>query len=127
MKRVSDPVLSGKQCPYCGSRTVYVDSSEVYAVSYGMIYLCRPCKAYCGVHKGTDIALGRVANCELRTLKKEAHLHFDQLWKARRMTRRNAYKWLSSCMNTPKDLTHIGMFDEDQCKMVIQLCKTKAL
>ncbi|ACU61319.1 DUF3268 family zinc-finger domain-containing protein [Chitinophaga pinensis] len=127
MKRVSDPVLSGQKCPYCGRKTVYVDSAEIYALSYGMIYLCRPCNAYCGVHKGTDIALGRVANATLRNLKKEAHSHFDQLWKQKGMTRKNAYKWLSSSMDIPKDLTHIGMFDEEQCRKVINLCKTKVL
>ena len=32
-----------------------------------MIYICKPCDAYVGVHKGTDKALGRLANKELRS------------------------------------------------------------
>ena len=69
-----DEIIAGKICPYCGKPTEYVDSSIIYGRSYGMIYLCRDCRAYVGVHKGTDQALGRLANAELREAKKEAHL-----------------------------------------------------
>lgn len=55
--------LTGHICPYCGCFAEFVDSSCVYnGKSYGMIYLCRPCVAWVGVHKGTDNALGRLAN-----------------------------------------------------------------
>lgn len=53
-------ILTGKVCPYCGRPTEFVDSSVIYGRSYGMIYLCRDCRAYVGVHKGTDQALGRL-------------------------------------------------------------------
>jgi hypothetical protein len=54
-------------CPYCGQPAIYVDSAAVYRIgSYGMIYLCRPCQAWVGVHPGTDQPLGRLANAELR-------------------------------------------------------------
>lgn len=76
-----DELLTGKICPYCGRSTEYVDSSVIYGRSYGMIYLCRDCRAYVGVHKGTDQALGRLANAELREAKKEAHFYFDQVAK----------------------------------------------
>ena len=33
------------------------------------------------------------------------------------------YRWLSGQMGTPIELTHIGMFDEKQCKKVIQICE----
>ena len=56
-------------CPYCGERAVYTNSKEVYGRSYGMIYLCRPCDAYVGVHDGTAKPLGRLANAELRAAK----------------------------------------------------------
>lgn len=76
-----DEIFTGKICPYCGKPTEYVDSSVIYGRSYGMIYLCRDCRAYVGVHKGTDQALGRLANAELRKAKKEAHFYFDQIAK----------------------------------------------
>lgn len=119
----------GKICPYCGGNTEYVDSSCVYGRTYGMIYICKPCDAYVGVHKGTDKALGRLANNELRYWKKEAHAKFDPLWQ-RKMTkgfskkeaRGSAYKWLSEQMGLHIDLTHIGMMDVEQCKRVVELC-----
>lgn len=80
-------ILTGKVCPYCGKPTEYVDSSIIYGRSYGMIYLCRECRAYVGVHKGTDQALGRLANAELREAKKETHFYFDQISKTNLITR----------------------------------------
>ena len=70
-------------CDYCGRRAEFVDSKVVYGRSYGMIYLCRchPGYAFVGVHKGTDRPLGRLADMELRELKKQAHAAFDPLWK----------------------------------------------
>src|ERR1044072_1392050 len=70
----------GKTCPYCNRPTQYVDSKRVYTKSYGMIYLCEPCGAWVGVHRGTNVALGRLANRELRKWKKDAHKYFDPLW-----------------------------------------------
>lgn len=122
-------IYSGKFCPYCGNKTEYLDSSFIYGKSYGMIYICKPCDAYVGVHKGSDISLGRLANKELRYWKKAAHGKFDPLWRAKMQkgfskneARSAAYKWLSEQMKTPIDLTHIGMFDVDQCKIVVELC-----
>jgi hypothetical protein len=109
-------------CPYCGKEPEFVDSEIVYGKSYGMIYLCRTCKAYVGVHKGTDKPLGRLANTELREYKKKAHTAFDPLWKSRRMKRKQAYKWLSEQLSLPESETHIGMFDIDMCKKVIEVC-----
>ena len=109
-------------CPYCGLRAQYIDSAVIYnGQSYGMIYNCFPCDAYVGVHKGTDIPLGRLANKELRQWKNTAHAYFDPLWKSGDMTRREAYYWLSEKMNLPKNETHIGMFDVEQCKQVASI------
>lgn len=95
-----------------------------------MIYLCKKCVAWVGVHKGTDVALGRLANAELRILKKEAHFYFDTLWRrkmekgfTKKEARSKAYVWLSNEMNILPEFTHIGMFDVPQCKKVIELCK----
>lgn len=49
-------------CDYCGRRAEFVDSKIVYGKSYGMMYLCRHCMAYVGVHKGTSRPLGRLAD-----------------------------------------------------------------
>lgn len=114
-------------CDYCGCQAELVDSSEVYGTSYGDIYLCRNCGAYVGVHKGTDRPLGRLANAELRYWKKAAHAAFDPIWQYGRFKghRKQAYSWLAGKMGLPVDKTHIGMFDVDQCKKVIQICHTE--
>lgn len=123
-------IYSGKICPYCNGYTEYVDSVEVYGKSYGMIYLCRPCKAWVGVHKGTDNALGRLANSELREAKKEAHFYFDKLWKhkidsgvSKKIARSKAYKWLSVELGISKEETHIGWMNVSKCKEVISICR----
>lgn len=119
-------IMKGKECPYCGSVTAFVDSSVIYGKSYGMIYLCKPCDAYVGVHKGSTIALGRLANYELREAKKRAHLSFDPLWKNGMFkSRRAAYSWLAKEMNLSEHMTHIGMFNVEQCNQVVNLCKER--
>lgn len=122
-KTNSHPIYNGSKCPYCGCLTNYVDSSCIYGKSYGMIYLCRPCNAYVGVHRGTNIALGRLANAELRGLKKDTHAFFDLIWKNGDMKRVEAYKWLSEYLRIPLDFTHIGMFDEERCRAAIVASK----
>lgn len=119
-------VVTGKQCPYCGAVPEYVDSEVIYGRSYGMMYLCRPCDAYCGVHKGTKRALGRLANKELRAWKQKAHARFDAMWKmsTRQGRRKNAYAWLGEQMALRPSRTHIGMFNVEQCKKAIELCDT---
>ena len=126
-------IISGDICPYCLEPTHYVDSSEVYSKSYGMIYLCPPCKAWVGTHSN-GLALGRLANAELREAKKEAHHYFDQLWKSGYINklskkfieggiRKKAYLWLSYQLGVQKLHCHIGYFDVDMCKRVVEIVK----
>lgn len=118
-----DPlVLCGWSCPYCGNPTKLVEDSQIYGRSYGTLcYICEPCGAWVGCHKGTNKALGRVANKELRELKHQAHEAFDPLWKDGHIPRTAAYDILSVAFGLPTEQTHIGMFDEDMCCKVIQL------
>ena len=118
-----DPiVLLGWSCPYCGSPTQLVNDSEIYGKSFGTkCYVCRPCKAWVGCHKGTDKALGRVADSALRELKHKAHDVFDRIWKEKYLSRTEAYEILSIAFDLPSEQTHIGMFDEDLCRKTIDL------
>lgn len=124
-------LCSGVVCPYCGGKSKLIDSKEIYGKSYGNMYCCKKCDAYVGVHQGTEIALGRLANKELRLKKKEAHSLFDPLWRkkmdidnvSKHEARTSAYKWLSETLNIDPKFCHIGMMDVDQCNEVIQLCK----
>lgn len=129
-------IMAGKICPYCGQPTEYVDSAAVYhGISYGMIYLCRKCDAYVGVHPGTDKALGRLANRSLREWKKRAHYYFDPISRTPLINRiwpkfipgitnrSKAYRWLAAQMGLEPEVCHIGMFDEFQCECVVAICK----
>lgn len=127
-------IRSGKICPYCKKATKYVDSKIIYKTrSYGMVYFCKPCDAWVGVHKDTDNALGRLANAELREAKKLAHFYFDKLWNAKILegfskshARGKAYKWLSEQLGIPGHETHIGWMDIELCKKVVDVCKPYA-
>jgi len=109
------------RCPYCGAFARLKDSIEVYGRSYGMIWDCRPCDAYVGVHKDspTHYPLGRLANKELREWKMKAHAAFDPLWKSGKMTRSEAYKALGAKLRMSPARTHIGWFDVEQCQAVV--------
>lgn len=131
--RISD-IIKGKVCPYCGKKPVLENSSIIYGKDYGPIYMCRPCRAWVGVHKGTVKPLGRLANEELRYWKKEAHASFDPIWQAKVnqgwgkfKARNSTYEWLAKEMKLPLEHTHIGMFDVNQCKKVIELCKNQTM
>ncbi|MCK9558112.1 MAG: DUF3268 family zinc-finger domain-containing protein [Candidatus Cloacimonetes bacterium] len=113
-------------CPYCGKEVVLKDSSIIYGKSYGMVWICSDwpkCDAYVGCQKGSSKPLGRLANKELRFWKKQAHDTFDKLWKLGKMSRTDAYTWLSRQLLIPQDKCHIGMFDIDQCKLVCNIVK----
>ena len=112
-------------CDYCGGPTEFVDSAEVYRRSYGMIYLCRSCNAWVGVHKGSSAPLGRLADKTLRCWKMAAHEAFDPIWKRGKMHRNEAYTWLAVKMGIPRKRAHIAMFDVAQCKQVIEICKER--
>jgi len=108
------------KCPYCNNKAVLVDSKIVYARSYGNIWYCEPCKAWVGVHKNSNNKpLGRLANAELREWRKKAHRAFDPLWKTGKYKRNEAYKMMTSKLNISVKDCHIGMFDIEMCKRLI--------
>ena len=125
MSKVLKPTI----CRYCGSPVVYTSNAEIYGREYGTgrCYLCRNCGAFVGVHPGTDIPLGTLANEELREYRKEAHFWFDRIWKrpTRITTRYKAYGWLALKMELPREKTHIGMFEKEQCIKVVELVKQR--
>ena len=112
------------RCPYCENNSVLTDSAEVYGGrSYGPIYLCRPCNAYVGVHRGTTIPLGRLANSELREAKRKAHAAFDPIWKGKAMSRSKAYRWLANQLGIAKSRCHIGLMSLEECQRTIEVCR----
>lgn len=118
-------MFAGKICPYCKQPSKYVDSSEIYGngKSYGMMYLCKDCKAWVGTHKDEPTkALGRLADKHLRTWKIKAHERFNLIYELNYKTRGNAYKWLSERLGIPQKYTNIGFFNIKTCQRVVNEC-----
>lgn len=121
-------------CDYCWNQSALASSSVVYGGrDFGPIYLClcQPDLAYVGCHKWTTRPLGRLANGELREWKKRAHAAFDLIWKPGSdvllMNRSQAYSWLAMKLGIDKSECHIGMFDVDMCKRVVDICGIRIL
>jgi len=103
-------------CPYCNSPVIFTSNAEIYGRQYGngMCYKCTVCDTYVGVHTGTKIPLGRLADKELRDLKKECHSLFDPIWRENKnITRSEAYKKLAELLKIPVNECHFGWFDKE--------------
>lgn len=90
------------------------------------------------IYSDGTLPLGRLADRTLRGLKKATHQAFDPFWKSYALwtkhpaytkaakhdtaRRKILYEWLSGVLGIAYDDCHVGMFDEDQCRRVIQLC-----
>ncbi len=131
-------------CDYCRQPAALVDGTVIYPhrpdLAHKHFYNCAPCAAWVGCHPGTTNPLGRLADAELRAAKQSAHAAFDPIWKARffakakadpkytrGMARGGRYKKLAEVMGIPKAECHIGMFDVQQCRRVVEICRSGAL
>lgn len=112
------------RCPYCGSPAILKDASYVYGDKSrgGRVYVCSHyprCDSYVGVHPGTNLPKGTLANKELRLKRIQAHQIFDQIWKQKILTKADAYRWIADkfCLNDSQ--AHIGHFSNYMCDQVI--------
>lgn len=118
-------------CPYCDRAAELVTGKAIYPHRpdlFGKFFWqCKPCGAYVGCHPGTQNALGRLADAKLREAKQQAHAAFDPRWKGTGKDygkrRRNAYAWLAEQLGIAPANCHIGMFDVDQCRRVVEVCR----
>jgi hypothetical protein len=132
-----------RTCPYCGSGVKRVLGKAIYGdrgpnLADLPFWACErypTCDAYVGCHPGTETPLGRLANKELRKWKSAAHAAFDPLWKRKLEQRRaeqgqypkarargSGYKWLAEQLGIPPEDCHVGMFDVETCRRVVELC-----
>ena len=114
-------------CQYCGKPAEKVAGNVMYPsrpdLAHRQFYRCLPCDACVGCHPTTGLALGTLANRDLRRIRMAAHGAFDPLWMAGGvMTRTDAYKWLAGELGVSADDCHIGMFDENMCRRTIEKC-----
>ncbi len=115
-------------CPYCGLPASFRTGDVVWGNEFRdiMVYVCSQypeCDAYVGVHKGTKMPYGTMANGELRMWRKRAHAAFDPLWSEGVMKRSNAYHKLAVALKIDHKDVHIGMFNIFQCQKTIQIAK----
>lgn len=128
------------KCPYCGGKAQLRDASSIYhSFKYrGKMFVCEnfpKCDSYVGCHPNTTKPLGRMANKKLRTMKSKAHEYFDPLWKKRVFARKKslsynrtkAYQWLAEQLDLPESKCHIGLFDVDMCRKVMDVCSKKQI
>lgn len=117
------------KCDYCEGPARYVSGKLLYPESERLhaskFYHCDSCKAYVGVHKGTNIPLGRLANEDLRNWKTKAHTALDVLNQDGSMSRGGIYAKLAKELNIPVSEYHIANFDIKACKKFIKLCKKR--
>lgn len=117
------------KCDYCGGPARLVTGKVIYPfrgdLHHKKFYQCEPCEAHVGCHPGTETALGRLANPELRRAKMAAHAAFDPLWKYYGYSRTGAYQWLSSALGIDAKACHIGMMDVATCQRVAELSKAQ--
>lgn len=115
-------------CAECGSIPNIAGGLWIYPHRLDLAdkyyYLCH-CGAYVGCHKGSTIPLGSPCGNETREARIIAHSVFDKIWKQGTMTRKEAYKWLSSMTDIPKKRCHIGMMNLNEANLVISICKDK--
>ena len=112
------------RCPYCGGTAILRDASYVYGNKSkgGKAYVCShypACNSYVGVHKGTTMPKGTLANKELRQKRIRAHSIFDQIWKQGILSKQEAYRWIADkfCLNDHE--AHIGKFSDYMCEQLI--------
>jgi len=124
-----EKIIRGQLCPYCNCSTEIVSDKQIYGPnsSYNkMFYRCiMNHDHYVGTYHDNKKSLGRLANNELRLMKRKAHDAFDPLWRdepSRFTNKYNAYQWLSEKMGIDLKYTHIGMFIAEECEKVIILC-----
>lgn len=110
-------------CPYCGQPAALVDTKEIYGRSYGPAWLCRPCDAYVGCHKGTTLPLGTLADKVTRAARISFKARFNKLWEPligtsnrSAMTRDQAYEALSAKLQLPLESCHGALFDAEMCQ-----------
>lgn len=117
-------------CPYCSNKAEIKTGKDIYPhrpdLAHRVFFACMPCGAWVGTHESSQKPFGRLANKELRKLKSQAHNAFDALWRDYKiMSRRRAYKWLAGRMQIKPKWCHIGQFNEEQCRKVIQVSMEK--
>jgi len=121
MKQLGIMTQLGVICQYCNKPAMLVDRTVVHKHGYGYVWMCEPCDAYVGIHLNSPTwkPIGTLAKKDLRGLRVKVHKVFDKLWTDKK-DRSKIYCWLSAKMGIPIRLTHISMFNNEQCEEALK-------
>ncbi len=124
---VVNPLPVPTTCRYCNNAVELIHTSKIYRRTLGdwpWAYACVHCRAYVGLHPGTTIPLGTLADWQLRLARNNAKERFNKLWEGRQphMSRGAAYRWLAAELGIPVTECHFGWFEEDMCLLAQAFC-----
>lgn len=113
-------------CPYCHSDMILKETSK-FKYKNGQnrkFYSCIRFPSCNGIHGAHPDGkpFGVPATKEVKDLRIKAHSVFDELWKNGKMTRNEAYSWISKKMGKQ---IHIGELDKADCEKIIQITKER--
>lgn len=118
--RVIDKVKRPYHCHYCKTLVVITTNKVLYGKDFGSypwIYYCPNCTASVGMHLGTGIPLGSLANKELKMARRDAKARFILYCQVAEIHRNQGYIDLAHLMGIPNGETHFGMFDLERCQL----------
>lgn len=119
-KRVRAPLPAPSKCRYCAGVVVIAHHENVYGKKSGgrwpWRYVCQDCSASVGMHTGTAIPLGTLANASLREARRRGKAPFSKLERMKLVKRRDLYASLARHLGLHVDRCHFAMFEAKQCE-----------
>lgn len=119
------PVLCvecGTECSLVKGRDVFPQDASKHNEHY---WLCHSCYAYIGCFKagygkgdGT-LALGTAANAVTRKAREELHSAFNDIWRKRLISRRDAHIAMAKALGIPSEDCVINNFNLATCKRAL--------
>lgn len=117
-QRVRDALPAPTHCRFCAAEFRIMHHDTVYGRAYGdwpWCYACTACDARVGLHPGTAIPLGTLADGATRAARRRAKAPFQAYVAQCGGKRHKAYAELARRMHIPVRECHFGWFSEAQC------------
>lgn len=126
-EEAKDRVIDARRphCPFCDSVAEIKTSQEFYGKDYDCcVWYCPKCTdVYVGTQKGSNKALGKMANKETRKFRKITHEELDYKFKNGSLKKNDLYTWISDKLDLSTEDAHIGNFSIDECKEIIKVAR----
>lgn len=115
---------------------IFTSNKIIYGKEYGSgkCYYCTQCGAYIGTHEpNPSLALGTLANEDIRKMRMKCHELFDAKWKKEKGTkkkhlaRNNEYRKLAIALGIPVEECHFGYFNMQMLQEAYELLSNSEL